>query len=194
MKPISGYNEVSVSDKIIADAYICKILNAKVENIGGNQKLKIAFDVAEGPFKDYYTNQFNNSQFEDKKYKGVVQVWLPNGDGSEKDQQALKRLKRMMQTLEAENDGFVWEWDESKLKGLTCGVILQNKEWAVNGKTGFAAVPYTLESVERIRKGKAYEPKTRYLTDDEKRKAGIEPAGVSEDFNPIASDEGDLPF
>ena len=50
------------------DAYVVRILSAKTaETKSGFNQLVIAFDIAEGQYKDFYKAQYDANSSEDKK-------------------------------------------------------------------------------------------------------------------------------
>lgn len=195
MKPVNGFDSARAYtdfEKLPASGQVIGILDAEeVQGEKGN-RLVLKFDICEGEFKNYYSEQFKNSQFEDTKYKGNYSIFIPKEDGSEDDEKTLRRFKTNISILEECNPGFHWDWDEKKLKGLKAGMIFQDKEWSYNGKTGFTAQPYGLKSIEDIRAGKFKVPKPKQLSNTS---ASAPTYGNSnaDDFAEI-EDDGDLPF
>lgn len=188
MKPVNGYNEAKVYTdftKLPAGAYVVGILDAEEFHGEKGDRLIIKFDICEGDFKNYYTEQFKNSQFEDAKYKGNYSIFIPKEDGSEEDAKTLRRLKTNIANIEESNPGFHWDWDERKLKGKKVGMIFQDKEWAYNNKTGVTAQPYGLCSVEDARSGKCKIPDKKLL-----QGASL----VADGFTIIGDSDDDLPF
>lgn len=166
MKPVNGYNEAKVYTdftKLPAGAYVVGILGAEEVKGANGDRLVLKFDICEGDFKNYYTEQFKNSQFEDTKYKGNHSIFIPKDDGTEDDAKTLRRFKTNIATIEDCNPGFHWDWDESKLKGKKVGMIFQDKEWSFKGKTGFTAQPYGLCDIEDVRNGKCKIPDPKLL-------------------------------
>ena len=50
-------------------AYVIKILSAKVaRTASGFDQIVIAFDIAEGEYKDFYKSMYDRNQNEDKKW------------------------------------------------------------------------------------------------------------------------------
>lgn len=191
MKPIGGYDNAkpyTEFTKLPAGAYVIGILDAQEIKGDKGDRLVLKFDICEGEFKNYYSEQYKNSQFEDTKYKGNFSIFIPKEDGSEDDEKTLRRLKTSINAIEDSNPGFHWDWDESKLKGKKVGMIFQDKEWKYNGKTGFTAQPYGLRSVQDVNDGSCKIPDKKYLS-------GNSPTmpNSSGDFMEI-DDSGDLPF
>lgn len=66
-------------------AYIIEIKDAKVKESDGNQRIELAFDIADGEYKGYYADNYKNQKDEDKKWKGIATLWVPKDDGTEQD-------------------------------------------------------------------------------------------------------------
>lgn len=195
MKPFSNYNETQVfSDRAVlpAGGYIAKIKKAAVRTYSGQngefQKLEIAFDISEGEYKDYFSNDLKGQKSEDKKWKGVLRLFVPVDDGSERDGKTKSIFKGNIEAVEDSNSGYHWDWDENKLSGKTVGVIFRNEEWEFNGNTGWKAQPFKFISDEKIRQGKFKLPADKPL-----RQTQTIPQSKSvEDFEEI--DDEDVPF
>lgn len=168
--------------------YVCKIVSAKTEETNWGDKLVLAFDIAEGEFKDYYSKQFKENTSEDKKWKGTMRLSIPTGDGSETDSWAKRKMNNLIYALEDGNPGYSWDWDETKLKGKIIGLVFRNEEYDYNGKHGFAVKPGAIYDASSIRDGK-YKP----LADKLLKKtvsATVTPFAAVD----VAVDDGDLPF
>lgn len=166
MKPISNYEKIQPlisQNKLPAGGYIIKILDAEEVTFPNSQALKISFDIIEGEYKNYYTINYKNQKQEDKKWKGVYHLFIPKEDGSENDEWTKSKFRTCMDAVEESNPGYRWEWDESTLKGKIAGAIMRDKEWKMNGRTGFTVEVYTLETAEKIRENKFSIPNPRLL-------------------------------
>lgn len=167
MKKFKDYDSVQSykqSPQLPIGGYVLSIKEAKLENEGEeNEKLVFYFDIDEGPFRDFYRDNYNNQPGEDKKWKGTYRLWTPKDDGSERDDWAKRRFKTVMETFEESNEGFRWEWDEKKLKGLRIGGVFNQKEYDYNGRTGFFTQCKMLTTVEAIEKGTFKQPSDDYL-------------------------------
>lgn len=141
------------NNKLVPGGYICEIKN--VDYVEGTAstgaRLIIQYDIVEGDYKDYWSNQYKNNTNEDKKWKGNYTLWLPDDSGDDKDQRANRVLKTFIEAVEESNSGYHWDWDESKLKGKKIGFIIRNKFWSYNGKTGFAPDVNFCVTVDRIK-------------------------------------------
>lgn len=156
IKRPNNWNEVrefSDSQKLPLDAYVCKIRRAAVQNNGYGDQLCLLLDIHEGEFAGFYDNDFKNNTNQDKKWKGVLRVWLPKDDGSEKDEWTKSAFKGMVTAFEKSNHGYQWNWDEASLVGKLIGVLFRNEEWEYNNKTGWTVRPFKTISVDRVREG-----------------------------------------
>lgn len=193
MEPFAGYEKVQVSDfeKPPKGAYEVKIMDAKKVSYTGKygspfSKLEIAFEIATGEFAGFYRRNFDVQTQEDKKWKGVMRLYIPKDDGTDMDEWTKKNFKRAMQAIEDSNPGYHWDWNEKGLKGKIVGCLYQNKEWAYNGKTGWTAQPHSFIDVAKVRSGEFKLPNDKPLLKDQK----------PVDINISAEDdsEEDLPF
>lgn len=185
-----GYDDAqtySENRKLPAGGYVIEIKKAEVGTYdNGNQYLQIAFDICEGEFKDFYVDQYNNSTFEPKQYKGRIRLGLPKEDGTEQDNWTLRNLKTNMVAIEESNNDYTWDWDETKLKGLKAGMLFRNKEYSYNGNNGFWTEPFKFFNVDKIREGKFEIPKDKLLSNSS------EPTNIPKGFEAIDDDE--IPF
>ena len=172
MKAINGFEKVQAFTervKLPAGGYVAKCIGAKIVTYPGKngnpdfEKLEVAVDIIEGEYANYYKSEYDGNTSEDRKWKGVCRLYVPTDDGSDKDELSKRRLKGMTQAFEDSNSGYHWDWNEGKLKGLKVGILVRDKEWSFNGKTGFAPEIVSFTSVEAIHEGKFKVPNTKYL-------------------------------
>ena len=189
MKKFESYEKVEAYqdvEKLPPGGYIIGILGATEKTESWGDILEIAFDISEGEHKNYYSNQYkNNTQSEDKKFKGIYRMNVPKEDGTEQDTWTARRFKTDMMAIEASNPGFHWDWDEKKLIGKAVGAIFFEKEYDFQGKQGFFATPHSFKDVESIRSGKFKVPKPKLLKDK---------PGLGSNFEDLDIKDGDLPF
>ena len=161
MKPFADYETTQAAgefEKLPKGAYEVRIEQAKVTTYTGKdgtpfEKLEIAFDIDKGEYAGYYRRNLEAQQQEDKKWKGVLRIYVPKDDGSEKDLWTKRKFKAIIQAIEDSNPGYHWDWKESGLKGQIVGCIFHWKEWAYNGKSGWFANPYNFIDVAKGRRG-----------------------------------------
>ena len=173
MKPFKNYESTqtfSSRPTLPAGGYVCKIMNAEEKvyksSKGKNDtfsKLEISFDIIEGEYSGFFASDYRSQQNEDKKWKGVLRMSVPSDDGTEMDEKIKSMFKTNITAIEESNSGYHWDWNEGKLNGLTVGILVRDKEWSFNGKTGFAPEIVSFTSVEAIHEGKFKVPNTKYL-------------------------------
>lgn len=136
-------------------AYVVRIMSAKTAKTqSGNEQLVIAFDIAEGEYKDFYKGQFDRSTSEDKKWPNdaIFRLTIPH-DGS--PDYIVTNYDSFFADLEDSNDGFVFSGDEKTLKGKLIGAKMHIEGSMWQGK------PYTHTRMrwscvaDDVRKGKA---------------------------------------
>ena len=174
-------------------AYVCEIKGAKevdytTDNGYRVHRVDIALDVCEGEYEGFYQKKFDDSQDEDKKWKGVVKLNIPKFDGTEKDSWTVKSFNTQFVAIEDSNPGYTWNNVLDSLKGKKIGLVLRDKEWEFNGNRGFYSEPYKLISVANARAQKFRKPNTKYLSSEST-------GDVASGFTPISNavDE-ELPF
>ena len=102
-------------------AYIVKIKNAKEEKWpSGDSVIRIAFDIAEGEYKDFYQKQFDGDTREDKKwpFDAVFNLNVPTDDSKD---YVWTEWNTFFADLEDSNNGFVFDGDVKKLRGKLIG-------------------------------------------------------------------------
>lgn len=204
MKQFKGYEDAKKSAEYVggqrlpAGAYVCKCMGVKYENgqNGNSDFIKLQFDIAEGEFKDFFTNQYKNNTSEDKKYKGVATIYVPKDDGSEKDGWTANSFATWTVGFEQSNDGYHWDWQEDKWKGLTIGIVFGDTGTVIDGKE----IVYTEArrgcSAQLIRDGKA--PKAKFKSKNGytgNSSANNTPSASSNDFVSVPDGvESEIPF
>lgn len=194
MKPFADYETTQAAgefEKLPKGAYEVRIEQAKVTTYTGKdgtpfEKLEIAFDIDKGEYAGYYRRNLETQQQEDKKWKGVLRIYVPKDDGSEKDLWTKRKFKAIIQAIEDSNPGYHWDWNESGLRGKIVGCIFQWKEWAYNGKNGWFANPYNFIDVAKVRSGEFKLPDDKPLPENQKP--------VSPNISAADESEDDLPF
>ena len=204
IKRPNNWNEVqefTERPKLPVDAYVCRIKRAVVQNNSYGDQLCLLFDIVDGQFKDFFQKDFNANTQQDKKWKGVLRLFLPREDGSEKDEWTKSALKGMCTAVEKSNPGYVWNWDENSLAGKNIGVLFRNEEWEYDGKTGWTARPFRAMSVDTVRSGDYQLPKDKPL----KAKTAAADTGFGNyggygnypapgPFTDLPDSDGELPF
>ena len=109
-------------ERLPKDAYVCVIKNVREDkNKNGNgSHLTIAFDIAEGDYKNFYQEQFDNNSSEDKKWSQDAIYYL-NVPGDNAPQWAWDNWNTFFADLEDSNNGWVFSGDVKSLKGKLIG-------------------------------------------------------------------------
>ncbi len=184
MKEFNGYADAKKqaqasggAGRLPAGAYVCQILGVKYEagKDGNSDMIRLQFDVAEGEHKGFFKAQYDANTNEDKKYKGNATVYVPKDDGSEKDGWTKKSFAGWTNAFEESNQGYSWDWDEKKWKGLLIGVIYGEVGTVIDGKSIKYNECRFPASASQIREG-------NFKIPDIKKKKGYS------DANPISSD------
>lgn len=139
-----------------AGPYVAKVLNTSIIGNEPDQQLAVIIDIWEGEFAGWYMTKFKadkekGSNFE-IKYKGVIRIRIPNPENTNAryPESDIRRFNDMIWRFEKSNDGFHWDGDETKLKGLLIGISVQEDTY--NGKP--FTKPVRFEIVDDVRQGK----------------------------------------
>ena len=136
-------------------AYVVKILSAKMATSSwGEEQIAIAFDIAEGEYKDFYKGQFDRNTSEDKKWPidAIFYLTVPH-DGC-KDY-VVTNYDSFFADLEDSNNGFIFSGDEKSLKGKVIGGKFHIKQTEYNGNIyDHTRMKWTCVA-DGVRKGKA---------------------------------------
>ena len=194
MKKLNGYEAAkaySGTERLPVGGYVLKILEVKefVNPVKGyGDYLLISFDIAEGEQKDFYKNNYKMQTSEDKKWKGTYRLYIPKEDGTEQDGWTMRRFKTVMNAIEESNNGYHWDWNEAGLKDKLIGGIFNNKEYELNGRSGFFTNCHSLVTVEKIRSGKFTIPADTLLKNSNNQSAasGGDADFMNENANPPA--------
>lgn len=146
-----------------AGGYVAKILNAEEVSYDWGSVLLISFDILEGDYKDFFATDYKGQDREDKKWRGTYRLNEPKDDGSEKDGWTKRTFGNAIWAIEESNPGYHWDWDETTMKGKIVGVLFRDREWEMNGNTGWTTECCALTSANDIRKGKFRQPKAKPL-------------------------------
>lgn len=154
--------------KLPVGAYVCRVLKVIINPLAsGGSVMQLGIDIDEGEYKDFYRAEFAANNATDKKWKGIMRIYLPREDGTEQDQSNKRTFKGFVEALERSNPGYRCfvggNFDEKTLLGKQVGVLFRNVEWAVGGRRGWAVRPYRCLSADRVRRGDFYLPKDKPL-------------------------------
>ena len=129
------------NNQLPAGAYVCQVLDARIEGKEPDQRLAVLFEIAEGPYKGWYMRKYeaqkeNNTDPSRKiTYKGKILLRIPNPDNkmARYPESDMRKFNDMIAKFQNGNpttdfygdDGF----DETKLKGKFIGVIVIDDEY-----------------------------------------------------------------
>ena len=184
MKAFNGFKpqkQGGAREMLPAGGYGAKILNAEEKQYTWGSVLLISFDILEGEHAGFFNEDYQNNTNEDRKWRGTYRLSIPNDDGSEKDEWTKRTFNGAIWSLEESNPGYSWNWDEKTLNGKVVGVLFRNKEWEMNGNTGWTTECCKLAFADEIRNGKFKIPKDKPLSNKSTQDAG--------DFVPAAADD-----
>lgn len=189
MNKIPGYDKspayTGESQALPAGKYICEIKGAKVvKNSSGSEQLVLQLDIAEGEYKNYYSDLYAA----DLERSGSKAKWRNGGlfrQGWEG--KSLPYFRGLMTCIEKSNDGYTWDWDEKTLKGKRIGVLFGREQFLLNGQKRWATKAVAVRSIDGLEKSEI--PKDKLL-DGSAVSSGFDTSG----FDDVDADEDDLPF
>ena len=158
----STVNEAAEFEQIPADGYICKITSVK--DVEDKEYYNVEFDIAEGPFKDYFLDASERSGY-----------WFANFVKSYKPK-ARPFFKGMLTAIEHSNKGFFadkFDNDPQKLVGKQIGLVIGIEEYFTKG--GVVVIEWS-ETIKDILPKERLDIKFKIL-DENKRLLILKPYG-----------------
>lgn len=190
MRPYNGYKakkSTGAREILPAGGYVAKIMAAKEKQNPWGNTLEVAFDIAEGDYHGFFKRDYDNNTRDDRKWRGVMRLSTPSDqDDPERDSWKKTGFENFTACVEESNPGYEWDWNEAGLKGKMVGVLFNNREWEMNGNTGWTTECRYAASVDDIRDGRFKIPKDRPL----KKNEGTASSGFSEIDDP----DEEVPF
>ena len=162
IKQYNGYKAEKTSgprEQLPAGGYVAKIISAKVESYTWGERLAIAYDVLEGEYAGFFKKDYDNNPNEDKKWRGVLRLTVPTDAADTMNDWNRRKFNNFTACLEESNPGYHWDWDETKLRGMGIGMLVRDREWEMNGRTGWATEACDTACIEAVRAGKFRTPK-----------------------------------
>lgn len=168
--------------------YVCKIISiAEHTSKAGNAMIKIAFDVAEGEYKDFYKKKFDEDDRENKKWPGdaVYYMTIPT-DGCQAF--ITDQWDSFWANVEDSNNGYVFAGDEKTVKGKIFGGIFRiEQSQADSGQVYDHTRLFRTNTAQAVRDGKVtWVPKDKLVDGGA---AGSDDFMVIPEGSPV-----DLPF
>ena len=178
---------VSNNEQLPKGTYVCKIMGIEeVTSKKGNRGIKVSFDIAEGEYKDFYTQKYQADDREDKKWSMDAVYWLsiPYDDCPGYVQDGWDTF---WANVEDSNNGYVFDGNEKTVKGKTFGGYFRIEQTDYNGRTYDHTRLAKTCVAQDVRDGKAtWVPKDKLL----------EPSSSSGENDTLAIPDApvDLPF
>lgn len=205
---ITGYKQAEATSfselpKLQPGGYVVKILNVKVEPTDWGSRLAIQFDIAEGEFKGFFDKLYKATpdEWENKKWKGSMRLSIPHNTGDEtKFKKSLGYFKSQIQAFENSNANLhidcERDWDENVLKSKLVGALFNEKEWEMNGNTGWFTQCKRFVPVNDIRSGNFTIPKREELKNKPSTASNdsFDPNANLSDFVEINAGNDTVPF
>lgn len=175
------------------DAYVIRILSAKVTpTCKGTDQLVMAYDVAEGTYKDHYKAAYERSRNEDKKWPAdaVYRLTIPYPGCADWIQTGWDTF---FADFEDSNMGFVFSGDEKALKGKIIGAKMRIEEWrSTSGDILQSTKMHWSAVADDVRQGRAGRlPKDKLIPKNEG--AGNSNDGLDE-FVAVNGGKDEIPF
>lgn len=192
MKPFNGYEAKKriEREQLPIGGYVVKVLDVQEHVYKWGNSLEISFDIVEGQHTGFFAEDYKNNSNEDRKWRGKYLLNEPKDDGSKEDGWTKNTFNSTMYAFEDSNNGYHWDWDEKKLKGLTVGALFRRKEWKKNdGTTDWCVECFSMIPTQDVRENKFKMPKDKPLKDKQPARSTM-PAG----FEKITDDDDDMPF
>ena len=153
MEPIKDFDKVEAKGMddfrgLPIGAYECVIKDARLNHNEetGKNTLKISIDIASGEYKDYFLKAYETDTRIDRKWNNnAVRYIAYEGDN-------VAFFKGFIKTIENSNIGYVWDWDETKLKGKkVCGVFQYEEYEKQDGTKGIKVRLSKFRSLDKLK-------------------------------------------
>lgn len=146
-------------------AYVGEIQGVKVEDSYNHEfeQLVLMLEVTEGEYKGRYHEHYANQKerFGDNvKYRGSLRIRIPTGKDGE-DEWIRRQFEGAMWAVEDSNDGYAFDWDETKLKGKKVGFSVRDTYYTYGDKDYQGTEIGRLESIKEVKAGKVRPMKER---------------------------------
>lgn len=193
MKQYKGYErkEQVEFELLPKGAYVIKLLSVKEEESSNKNSryLKMAFDIAEGEYKDFYKKVFDNNTKEDKKWPNDAVLYITSpADNSE--QWIIDNFNKFMTAVEDSNKDYHWNWDENTLKNKLVGAKFCIEQSEFDGKVYDHTKAKWFIAAQKVRDGKYGKlPNDKLIKNTTSNKSD---SPANEGFQPVTDEE--IPF
>lgn len=174
MKPIANFEEAKKEaaslgenlPKLPVGAYVLKVLNVRYETgtDGRSDKIILMYDIKEGEQKGYFKKRFEATNDENKKWKGIFNIYIPKDDGTSSEW-ANKNFARIINHFEGSNKGFTWAWNEQELKGKLIGGVFGEVQKVIEGTERCWVEMRWTDYVSNVKEGRANIPPRKVVAD-----------------------------
>lgn len=185
MKKPQGYDEVQAFgefETLPAGGYKCIIKKIVCETSqNGKEYLKLAVDIIEGEYQDFFKKKFDADSREEKKWPGT---WVVFTEGFNPGTTS-KYYKGLITSIEASNANFKFDHiNEQTLVNKKVGIVFREEEFeGFDGAVHTSTKPFYAVSIDKVEEAKIPNPKK------------LAQKGESfDDFGAVPSDNDDLPF
>lgn len=153
MEKIENWNEVEAKGMedfktFPIGAYECIIKEAKVHKNeqSGKESFKVAVDIVNGEYKDYFQKRYDNNTNNDKKWDNNATRYLAfKGDNA-------SYFKGFITCVENSNKSYKWDWNEETLIGKKiCGVFQYEEYEKQDGTKGIKVRLNKFRSLDKIK-------------------------------------------
>ena len=153
MEKIDNWNEIEAKGMedfkpLPIGAYECIIKDARIHKNEetGKETFKVSIDIATGDYKDYFQNRYDKNTNEKKKWdNNAVRYLAFQGDN-------VAYFKGFITSVENSNNGYKWDWDETKLKDKKiCGVFQYEEYKNQEGKKGLKVRLNKFRSLDKMK-------------------------------------------
>lgn len=116
--------------------YVCKIMNVEeAKTRDGHPAIRVYFDIAEGPYKDYYAEKYKADDREDKKWNNDGVYWLNIPyDGC--PAYIIDNYDTFWANVEDSNNGYRFTGDEKTIKGKVFGAAFKIEQSSGKNRNG----------------------------------------------------------
>lgn len=153
MEKIDNWNEIEAKGMedfkpLPIGAYECIIKDARIHKNEetGKETFKVSVDIATGDYKDYFQNRYDKNTNEKKKWdNNAVRYLAFQGDN-------VAYFKGFITSVENSNNGYKWDWDETKLKDKKiCGVFQYEEYKKQDGSKGIKVRLNKFRSLDKMK-------------------------------------------